>query len=64
MVILTEENMHLRQREGKPILSMGTIVSPGRGQGRAKAKCHITLPARGHSISPNLLPAFLWQQPR
>lgn len=33
-----EENMHLRQREGKPILSMVTVVNPGRGQGQAKAK--------------------------
>ena len=33
-----EENMHLRQREGKPILSMVTAVNPGRGRGRAKAK--------------------------
>lgn len=38
MVILMEENMHLRQREGKPIWSMVTVVNPGRGQGRAKAK--------------------------
>lgn len=38
MVILTEENMHLRQKEGKPILSTLTVVNPGRGQGRAKAK--------------------------
>lgn len=38
MVILTEENMHLRQREGKPILNMVMVVNPGRGQGRAKAK--------------------------
>lgn len=38
MVIWTEENMHLRQREGKPILSMVTTVNSGRGWGRAKAK--------------------------
>lgn len=31
MVILTEENMHLRQRDGKPIWSMVTIENPGRG---------------------------------
>lgn len=59
MVILTEENMHLRQREGKPIWNMVTVVNLGRGKGRAKAKRHITLPARGHPISPNLLPTFL-----
>lgn len=59
MVIWTEENMHLRQREGKPILSMVTTVNSRRGWGRAKAKWHITLPARGQPISPNLLPVFL-----
>lgn len=37
-VILTEENMHLRQREGKPIWNMVMMVNPGRGQGQAKAK--------------------------
>lgn len=33
-----EENMHLRQRKGKPILNMVTVVNPGREPGRAKAK--------------------------
>lgn len=38
MVILTVKNMHLRQREGKPIWSMVTVVNPGKVQGRVKAK--------------------------
>lgn len=38
MVILTEENMHLRQKEGKPILSIVTAAKQGRGRGRSKAK--------------------------
>ena len=43
MVILTKENMHLRQRKGKTIWSMGMAVNPRRGRGRPMAIWHTTL---------------------
>lgn len=38
MVISSEKNMHLRQREGKTIWRVLTALSPARGLGHAMAK--------------------------
>lgn len=56
------EEYALETKGREAYFGRGAALNLGRGQGQAKAKWHITLPARGHPISPNLPAAFLWQQ--
>lgn len=62
MVILTEENMHLRQREAR--LKHGDGGEPWKRGDRVGLRLndisHYQL--GGHPISPNLLPAFQRQE--